>query len=318
MFAERTMRWETELLKWILMLILATALAFVLLARTAAGATPDAPRLLPGDMQGARPMTPPQMVDPNEQIWEALRLQREGHAEEAIMAWKEVTLPIETEVWRQIAMGAAGLQLGQTEKAAEWLDAAEQLEPQNPLVHYYLALLRLDQARDAKEWHDAIGPTTTRLVAYRPRQVVPNTRGMYELAAMAEFEAAIANAAHLDRAMVLAMPDHRTTVTLAPVTVGDVLVALGAERFEGQAHYMLGAMCLDRGATTAAETHLDAAHAAGVDVVFGYEELGAMYEKDGRYGDAARAYLKGTGHDPRLLTPLRKVLENAAKALLDG
>jgi hypothetical protein len=80
---------------------------------------------------------------------------------------------------------------------------------------------------------------------------------------------------------------------------------------------MLGAMDLDRGANDAAEEHLDAAMDAGLTVVFGYRDLGAAYEAEGRHGDAAREYLKGMENEPGLVMPIRKLLENAGKALLD-
>jgi tetratricopeptide (TPR) repeat protein len=315
MFATRAIGREWEIIKWIVILTLAGALAMFWAMQTAGAALPE-PARLPDDAQTARPMAP-DAVDPNALLWKAVEQHRAAQPEEALKAWQIAALPYETEVWKQIAMGVAQLQLGMLEEAAENLMLAEDLEPENPVVHYYLGLLRLDQARGAKEWYDAIGPAKMRFAAYRPHVVTPNTRGMYELVAMQEFETAIENADMLDRGMVLAMPDHRVAVTLAPVTVGDLMLALGCEKFEGQAHHMLGAMYLDRGATDAAEEHMDAAKAAGVALVLDYRELGAAYEAEGRYGDAARAYLKGIENQPGLVLPIRKFLENAGRALLD-
>jgi tetratricopeptide (TPR) repeat protein len=213
-------------------------------------------------------------------------------------------------------MGVAHLQLGELDEAAEKLMLAEDLEPQNPVVHYYLGLLRLDQARQAYEWNDAMDPTI-RFATYRPHLVAPNTRGMYELVAMQEFGAAIANAPYLDRGTVLMLHNQMATLTLIPVTANDLMVALGCDQFEGQAHNVLGAMFLERGAYDAAEEHMDAAADAGLAVVFGYADLGAAYERQGRHADAARAYLKGMENDPGIVRPMQKVLENFGKALLD-
>lgn len=315
MFATRTMRMEWELVKWMVILALAGALAMFWAMQTAGAALPE-PARLPDEVRAAVPM-PPVLVDPNVAIWKAIDQHRALQPDEALAAWREVQLPIETEVWKQMAMGVANLQLGDLDAAGEHLMLAEDLEPQNPVVHYYLGLLRMDQGRQAKEWYDAIGPAKVRFAAHRPHVVAPNTRGMYELVAMHEFQNAIDNAAHLDRAMVLAMPDHRVPTTLAPVTVNDVMLALGCEQFEGQAHNMLGVMFLDRGNTEGAEEHMDAAKDAGLTVVFGYRDLGATYERDGRYGDAARAYLKSIENDPGLAIPMRKILENFGKALLE-
>ncbi len=323
MFATRPLRLEWEIVRWVVLLVLATALA-LMAVRVAAGADltlPREPALLPTDaIEAAQPMLTEgaPLVDPNVQLWTILGQHQAGLAEEALAGWQKIALPCETEVWRQVAMGMANLQLGNLEAAAEHLDQAEQMEPQNPLVHYYIAILRMDQARHAKEWYDAVGPMTVRLAAYRPRDVVPNTKGMYELNAMQEFEAAIAYAKNLNPTLVLAMPDYRTPATEPVVTVNDLLPALGADKFEAQAHNMLGAMCLERGALEQAEAHMDAAHAGQLTVIFGYRDLGAAYEHNGRHADATRAYLKGIGNDPGLMYPLQKALENIGKAVLDN
>jgi hypothetical protein len=62
---------------------------------------------------------------------------------------------------------------------------------------------------------------------------------------------------------------------------------------------------------------MDAATAAGLDVVFGYRDLGAAYEHAGRHADAARAYLKALKEEPGKAYPLQKLLENAGKTLFE-
>jgi Tfp pilus assembly protein PilF len=94
-------------------------------------------------------------------------------------------------------------------------------------------------------------------------------------------------------------------------------MALGCDKFEGQAHNILGAMYLDRGNADLAEEHMDAATAAGQDIVFGYRDLGAIYEHAGRHADAARAYLKALKEEPGKVYPLQKLLENAGKTLFE-
>jgi tetratricopeptide (TPR) repeat protein len=310
MFATRTMRVEWELAKWFAILAIGAALAMFWAMKTAA-ATPIEPGLLPVN-PAVQPMPTP--MDPNVVLWAVLNEHAAGQPDEL---WGTVDLPQATQQWKLIGIGVAEMQRGNLEAAATYLFAAEELNALNPVTHYYLGLLRLGEARQAKEWYDATGPAVVRFAAYRPHVVAPNTRGMYELVAMQEFEEAIANAANLDRAMMLAMPDHRVQTTATPVTVADVLKALGCENFEGQAHNMLGAMNLDRGAVDAAEEHMDAAHAAGLQVVFGYRDLGAAFETEGRYGDAARAYLKALENDQGKVLPMKKILENFGKALVE-
>jgi tetratricopeptide (TPR) repeat protein len=326
MYATQPLRMEMELVKCMVLFILAAIVAMFLLNTAGGEVLPREPRFLPQDMaETAQPMhvAPsglPMMdptIDPNLRLWEIVEMHAAGEAEAALEAWETVVLPLESEVWRQLSMAVANLQLGQTDAAAEYLANAEAMQPENPLVHYYTAILRLNQAQHAQEWYDAIGGDIVRFAAYRPTQVVPNTRGMYQLHAMMEFEEAIALTKNVDLTMPLVRPDeYYTAVVVPPVTVGNLLTALGAEKFAGQAHNMLGAMCLEREAVDLAEVHMDAAAAEGVSVVFGYRELGAAYEGQGRYNDAARAYLKSIGHEGGTIRPLYKFLENVGNAVL--
>ena len=316
MFATQPLRMEMELLKWLTLFILAAITAMFLLNTAGGEALPREPLLLPDKIASdAQPLETIPLVDPNVRLREIIDLHAAGQAEAALEAWGEIVLPPPTEVWRQISMAVANLQLGQTDAAAECLATAVALEPQNPLVHYYTAILRLDQAQHAQQWYDAIGGDLIQLAVYRPQQVAPNTRGMYQLHAMMEFEQAIELAGHLDPSMALALPDYRIPATVPVVTVADLLTALGAEKFEGQSHNMLGAMCLEREALDLAESHMDAADAAGLSVVFGYRELGAAYESQGRYNDAARAYLKSIGHEGGVVRPMWRFLENVGSAV---
>jgi tetratricopeptide (TPR) repeat protein len=267
------------------------------------------------DLAKPLPMMEVLPVDLNFQLWRILANHRQGEAQAALDGWEQVRLPSDTEVWRHVARGMALLQLGEFERAAWALERAESMQVDNPVVHYAIGILRLEQAHTAREWYDAVGPTLVRLAAYRPREVVPNSKSMYELAAMMEFEAALENADKLERTLVLSMPDHRVQETAPLATVRDLLMAIGMDRFEAQSHNILGAMYIDRGNAAQAEEHLDAAVAQGASVVYGYRDLGALYEQEGRHSDAFRAYLKAMGHDPSLIRPLQKALENAGKAI---
>jgi tetratricopeptide (TPR) repeat protein len=307
------MRVEWEAAKWIAILAIAAALALFWGMRTAANATPLEPARLPVD-----PMVQPMpAADPNITLWKILAQHEAGQPEEALTLWRDLQLTDAAAPWQHIAMGVAALQMDDLQAAAEHLFIAEELAPENPVTHYYLGLLRLGEARHARDWYDALGPAKVRFAAYRPHTVAPNTRGMYELVAMQEFEAAIENAAHIDRAMTLALPDHRAVPTVAPVTVIDLMRALQCEKFEAQAHNILGAMYLDRGALDQAEVHMDAAYDGGANVVFGFRDLAQQYEALGRNGDAARVYLKAMENEPGFVLPIKKVLENFGKALLN-
>ena len=96
---------------------------------------------------------------------------------------------------------------------------------------------------------------------------------MYELAATLDFERAIelACALQLDEAIV---PDRFPTSSALEPTVGDLLLALGADNFQAKAHNTLGYLFLKRGALEPAEQHMDDAVQGGLDVVYGYRDLG--------------------------------------------
>jgi tetratricopeptide (TPR) repeat protein len=263
---------------------------------------------------------PHERNETNQVLWRILELHRMGQVEEAIAAWREANLPCETDGWRDIAVAAAYLQAGELMEAQRHLDAALEFEPENAVAHYYAGLLRLAQAKGARNWNDALGPPTIMLVAMPT--ITPNTRAMYELAAMMEFRAAIELADRIDPEAPLApytwvAPDMHTLPLVTP-TVGDLLVALGADRFPARAHNMLGAMYTDRGLCEEAEIHIDAAAAEGMVAPFAYRDLGAVMETEGRHEDAARVYMKAFRHGDANLLPAWKAFENGWKAARAG
>ena len=167
--------------------------------------------------------------------------------------------------------------------------------PDNPLAYYFRRVLRMQQAALAWDWLEDSGPRNTRLVAVTPHNVVPNTKSMYELAATMDFEKAIDLARtfrFLNGEAIL--PDQLGTKAALEPTVGDLLIALEAEKFVGKAHLALGNLFLERDALELAELHLDAAVQEGINVVLGYRLLGEAYGARGQDTDATRAFLKAT------------------------
>jgi hypothetical protein len=190
------------------------------------------------------------------------------------------------------------------------------MEPQNAPAHYFAGLLRLGQAKGARNWHEMIGPPAVMLIALPA--VAPNTRDMYELMAMQEFQKAIELAPTLDLGAPL-LPDiwAAEDVKYLPVvtpTVGDLLAALGADRYPARAHNVLGTMFTDRGLFDEAEDHLDAAAADQRVGPTAYRELAAALEGEERFGDAMRVYLKAFRNGDVNLLPAIKVFVNGWKA----
>jgi tetratricopeptide (TPR) repeat protein len=317
---------EVELLKWMLLLALAGALTLAF-ATSIAGANEarppmDEPTLLPTEIaQLAAPMSveeeqqPVAEQDVSMQVWQAIDAQYHEDFDTAIMLWEATQMPCETEVWKHVALGQAYLATDEIEDASAALARAEKLEPENPVVHYLLGVLRLQQAYLADEWNDAEGPRTMVLVAHPPLDVVPNTQSMYRLKAMMELEDAIkfASQLHLYKALV---PDDWPTEAAMPPTVHDVLLAARANNFAAKAHNMLGNLYLDRGSLEQAEQHMDEAVAGDLSVVYGYSELAEKYENAGRHSYAMRAYMKAAQEHPGKIAPLRKPLENLRDSML--
>ena len=320
MFALRRMTAETEFVKWMILLTMAAAVA-LLFATRMAGAD-DAPGLLPNDMNRlASPMPettvapyfpevgpPLRTNEPNQVLWRIIELHRLGQVEEAIAAWEQAEVMCGTEVWRNVAIAAANLQAGRIEQAEVQLDAALEMEPENAVAHYYVGLLRLGQAQGARNWLDMIGPPQIMLIALP--QVAPNTRDMYELMAMQEFAKAIKFAPAVDLTAPLApyawVTQNTQYLPLVTPTVGDLLQALGADRYPARAHNVLGTMNTELGQLEEAEEHLDAAAAERMNGPLAYRQLGIALEDKGRYAEAARVFTKAFRNgDVNLIPALR-------------
>jgi len=330
MLALRRMTVEAELMKWMVLLFAAAVIALFLATRMA-GAD-NAPGLLPDDMNTwARPMDettaapffpevgpPLRTNDLNQVLWRIIELHRHGQADAAIEAWRQANVPCETDGWKYMAMGAAHLQAGDIEEAEENLAAALEIDPNNAVTRYYVGLLRLTQAKGAWNWQDAVGPPAVMLIAMPA--IVPNTRAMYELAAMQELEKAIELAPMTDLAAPLTAEawDAATMLPLVTPTAGDLVEALGADRYAARAHNVLGAMYTDRGLFEEAEEHIDAATADGMNAPFAYRDLGKALGAEERYEDAARVFLKAFRHGDANLIPALKAFENAWKAARGG
>ena len=314
---------EWELFKWMILLALASVIALGVLTGVAGAADVKnvvrEPATLPSEVEGwAAPMEElqveesPPAADLSFRVWQALELQHTQRFDAAIKAWQAIDLSCEATVWKQVALGQAYLATGEINSAAEVLLDAKVLQPDNPVVHYFLGLLRLEQAYVAEQWPDAVGPQVTTFVAHRPTDVAPNTKSMYQLTATMELEEAIRLAPDLWTDEPLVPADWPTRSALAP-TVGDLLLATSANNFEAKAHNMLSYLYLDRGSLEAAEGHMDSAAAGGLKVV-GYADLGAKYAAAGQHTDAARAYVKAIKYSPNKVEPSRQAWDNLRDA----
>jgi hypothetical protein len=294
---------QHEILHWLL--VIATAIALTLLVARMMGAadTMPEPRLLPDDMGDlAKPMTPEivkpffpesppaRKLPPAEaaaRLWTILDHHRADRPVMALNDWAEVGLPKETAHWREIAMGAAYLRVGDLERAAMHLEAVQQWMPDHAVARYFSGVLRLEQAAAVGRVSDGLKRGDL-LVSYTPME----DRAVYRMLAIGEFEQAIARAheVRFDERLVSADPLGDQEL-LAP-TAGDLMEAIGADNFVGKAHHLLYGLQLDQGELAIAEHHLDRAAETGIAVLNGYRDLAEAYLLAGENREAIRVGMK--------------------------
>ncbi len=250
-----------------------------------------------------------------ERIWAILEHHRAGRLEEAAAGWQAVPLDEAHAVWREAARGQAYLHLGNFAEAEARLNAARNLDPENPLVHYLLGLLRLHQAETAYEWPDAVGPV--QWVAHLEaapagnggRYIAPFTKSLYELMVIHHLRTAIEYAPLLHEEEPMVAGDPWSTLSLEP-KVGDLLMALHADNLAARAGETLGFLYLEHDRLNEAEEAFGQAALAGANERAGYEALGEAYEAAGRPADAVRAYAKALTQGGPVVGPTQDLLRN--------
>lgn len=265
MFTIRRTTIDTELLHWLLVILAAVAL--LLLLATALAADPMGPAALPPTVklaagQSLRPFFPehppmPERVaaEAAERLWMTFEHQRAGCYAEALAGWEGIRLPHETAVWKEIGMAAALLRMEDLPQALARLERAEQIAPHHPLAAYYRGLVWMRQAErlPAEGYGDRFPAAATPAVE----------RAVYELMAIDDLTEAI------ERAMVVEMDEPLVPVAraagrpMAGPQVRDLLAALEAEQFVGDAHFQIYRLHLGRREFADAEDHLHRAVQGG-------------------------------------------------------
>jgi tetratricopeptide (TPR) repeat protein len=257
-------------------------------------------------------MAPPLNADLSVEVWQVLGLQQEQKYEEAIQAWEALNLPPEANVWKHVALGQAYLASGNLMQAELELRAAREARADNAIVHYLQGILCLERAHRAVDWPDTQAPRM-RLVSSQ-RDLTLKPKCVYELEAIAELETALAHSADVWLDEPLVPCDVPTQSALEP-TVRDLLLAMGADNFEGKACNTLGTLFLERGALEIAEQYMDEAVARGMVNDHGYLDLAAEYKARDQFANATRAYWKSVTRSATQATAARDLLFNLWDAL---
>ncbi|MFT7643952.1 MAG: tetratricopeptide (TPR) repeat protein [Pirellulaceae bacterium] len=254
-------------------------------------------------------------------LWLVINRHENAEYDRAIAEWNSMRLPRHLRPWRNTAIASAMIHMGDLRGAEQSLADAIDVAPRNPVARYLLGVVRVHQAREAIEWPDIVGPIERIYVSTSPSSIVPNSRGMLELAAIQEFEAALKYAAELDYDQTMCMIDwsaaERTAMPVVPPTVGQLSDAIDAANYAGKSHLALAQLRLRRTDFEYTEFHLDQARDYGVPTGRTYMVLGNAYEEEGRMQDAARTYFKAVGTDTGLVTPLREAVRTIGGLLFE-
>ncbi|MEZ6120195.1 MAG: hypothetical protein R3C28_26990 [Pirellulaceae bacterium] len=259
-------------------------------------------------------------------IWLALDYHHRGMPTDAVVAWHEAAFREDAEVWRFVCMGMARFELAQFPEAAADFEVALDLDKTNAVAWYGRGLTLLLQSRQLGDWADAVATDDApwhvlRAFDYQPNVDRTMTASLVRHQAKMAFENAVWFAQHLDRTMLLT-DANRPVYALGDMmvvvpNVSDVLTALKLDQFPAQPHAALTTLYLEDNMLTTAETHLDQMDLLGVPVAEQFRVLGDRYEKQAEHHKAVKAYLKAMKNTKNLAYPAAKALDSMLEDLLD-
>jgi len=207
-------------------------------------------------------------------MWLALAQHEQGAYFDAEATWRSVQLPEETQVWRNLALGAALLQQQRVDEALPWFVQATENQPENPLGFYLLAMAAQMQP-GASVSRDAL-PALERAVElsgrFCDRTLAPYAWGE-------------------------AVDPQGAYTPLVPPSVGHLLGSLGLDDLPNQARVQAAMLHLQQGDFQEAEEQLDQAAEEGFDANDEYRWLEHHLEAAGRTFDAQRVRAKLTDQE---------------------
>lgn len=292
---------EVEFLHWLVLLI--AAIAILLAVASVLAADPmSAKPMLPGDAgpplslaaadqrdRSFFPENPPldarAAAKSAARLWMTLEHQQAGCAAEALAGWQEFRLPADTAVWSEIGMAAACVQMDDLAQALSRLERAEAIAPHHPLVAFLRGSVWARQAERMRTLPEGVRVEDE---TGRPMPAPMVEQAMFELMAIADLQEAIERAGIIDlNEPLVRMPPANGELAPGP-RVGDLLVAIGADNFVGDAHGQLFRLHLGRTELAAAERHLTAAAAAGTALPDDHRRLAEVMLEEGLQTEAIR------------------------------
>ena len=224
-------------------------------------------------------------------------MHRAGYHQEVEALWEQATLPKETAVWKELSLAVADLAERNYKEANSHLTEAARLDANNPLPHYYKAMVALATAERVDDRYDDAGPDVS---GYVDAKATPSPDDPIALRdeAIGSLLRALdcspvrdVNRSLLNVAWVL--PDaHSLEMPLTVPTIDELMSAMGAGHWEADAHWRLGALLMAKNSLAEAEDHWDRAAEMGMNLRLEYRALSERHRASGESLDAVRCKLK--------------------------
>lgn len=308
-----------ELMKWLILTLLALALV-LMLSQFADGQPVEAQSaitgrttLVPALLRSESPATSIEARSSNvptaRRIWEILQLHEDQSFERAIDGWQGLSLFTCDEPWRAVAVGNAYLQLGDLDNALCVLH--ESTGQVNAVTHHLRGVVHWLKSRVA----------TRSGKLYLAEEYQDHARMEFGKALVLASQVRMEDPLGLVVTKFIATRTFGSGETILPrklspptnLRVRDLLETLSLDDFVAKSHIGLAKVGLEVGKLAEVESHLDDAAKAGRDISDLYMVLGNAYEADGQSMAATRAFMKAMTGTNRT-SPAIKAIRNLRKA----
>ena len=310
MIVRREMTAEHELLKWLVIMALASSLVLIYAAKSASDDAFKSARSFPSqikrwtipddlsqDLLAFEHNEPADWGDAAERYALTVKLKqivndhRLGNHEQALLEWQELRLPLESEVWRAIAMAASYMKSGDDWAARPYLKDADALANDNAVISFLKAELIWHELQKEGEHGMMAGYTSSGYGGDQDAAYV----------AINVYKKVLAQARHVDTLAPI-IPKHwgvrdngLVQIPVNPPTVGELLHALRLSDYVATSHSRLGELYGRIGELENAESQLDKAAEWGMDVSTEYLSLARKLRLTGKNAAAHRVFKKALG-----------------------
>jgi len=308
MIIRRELTVEHELIKWFLILALASSLVLICVAKSASDEKLKSSRSFPSEFQrwatsndlnqGLLALGQNESGDWGDaasryaltvKLQQIVNHHRKGNHEQAMLDWQELRLPLEAEVWRAVAMAACYMKTGDDWAAKPYLKDADAVANDNAVLSFLKAELI---------WHEILkqGEHNRMLASYTSSEGGDNPEFLN--LAITVYKKVLAQAPHIDTTATLVpkqwgvRDNGLAELPVNPPTIGELLQALRLSDYVAVSHSRLGVLYEHTGDLENAETQLDQAAELGMNVSAEYLSLARKLKLTGQNAAAHRVFKK--------------------------